>query len=46
VEKYVIKLDDNYVCGTQDDSFYKIEGGFNNGFHQSEICYLRGLEYE
>lgn len=46
LEKYIIKIDDNYVCGTHDDLFYKFEGGFNNGFHQSENCYIEKLVLE
>ncbi|MFX0139131.1 MAG: hypothetical protein ACFFDN_36150 [Candidatus Hodarchaeota archaeon] len=34
------------MCGTFDDLFYKIEGGFNNGFHQSENCYIEKLALE
>jgi hypothetical protein len=43
MKKYIIKLDEKYLCGTHDDIFYKIEGGFNNGFHQGENCYINKL---
>lgn len=46
MKKYIIKLDESYLCGTHDDLFYKIEGGFNNGFHQKENCYIEKLALE
>lgn len=46
MKKYIIKIDDDYLCGTHDDLYYKIEGGFNNGFHQKENCYVEKLDLE